>query len=682
MNIPLTSNPNNHLDEEELKHIVFLAKHNRELLPIYIKNIKKARKEILNRFVSAMFREDIMGFYHRSVDLRKVGSRIRIKISSIDEHWNSIFKKINDCPLENEVTYKVYATDEYECLLIPVKRIYAFRRVIIGGDIYKIGKKDVKKIQSVSELFDIFREQHNDRYFWNGLEKELINGSANLALAYTFAEKRTKHIRKKSASKGLSNSLEFIKSKMKENDHFSGSLFFEQLCTEGHLLHPGAKTKMGMLPKDVYQYAPDCKGEARIRFVAVHRRYIEWNTIDGKHPNETLFSYYADLQTAFFQQCIQNQMNPNNYILIPVHPWQLEVIIPTMYEIELAKKIIIPIDKFSVKCLATSSFRTLVPEKKGKIAFKVAVHSQMTSTVRSISAHTAHNAVPFSKLMREIMKRENTLCNIFQPVYELAGYHFKAPSESLKSRNLTAILREDIDHLVKPDETAVVGSSLYSLSPITNKPVLMELIELFSITSGEQSIKKAAILFLSEYTKILLRGYLTLMIKYGIGLEGHLQNSIPVFKRGKPMKLLYRDWGGIRIFPKRLKKQGLDIRLYPGSVTITNSLREFQNKVFYTVFQNHLGELILQIHQFFSVNERRLWQEIRMICDNIFNELEQDVSLFQHIAEDKKTLYESTIEHKALTKMRLVSENGDYLYVHVPNPLCIDTKETMDPWNN
>src|SRR5690606_35513477 len=128
-------------------------------LPIYIKNIKKARKEILNRFVSAMFREDIMGFYHRSVDLRKVGSRIRIKISSIDEHWNSIFKKINDCPLENEVTYKVYATDEYECLLIPVKRIYAFRRVIIGGDIYKIGKKDVKKIQSVSELFDIFREQ-------------------------------------------------------------------------------------------------------------------------------------------------------------------------------------------------------------------------------------------------------------------------------------------------------------------------------------------------------------------------------------------------------------------------------------------------------------------------------------------------------------------------------------------
>jgi siderophore synthetase component len=312
---------------------------------------------------------------------------------------------------------------------------------------------------------------------------------------------------------------------------------------------------------------------------------------------------------------------------------------------------------------------------RGRLARKTSVDSQMTSTIRSISPNTANNAPEFTRLIRAILRREPQLARTFVPVCEVAGANFKAdPNEpdpgtgTAKSRNLSAVLREDVGRHAGPDELAIVGCALYAGSPITGRPILAELVEAFAKSSGVSSSSEAAFRFVSEYTSVSLPGFLTLMVKYGIGLEGHLQNSVPVFKAGRPVRLLFRDWGGARIHGERLRRRGLRVSFYPGSAVLTDRLDEMRNKVFCAVFQNQLGEIILQSCKHFGVPERDLWREVRRICDGIFDEIGSHPEHAADAAADREALYGTEADYKALTTMRL-DPKGGYRYAKVSNPL-------------
>ncbi|MFP3340870.1 ferric iron reductase, partial [Micrococcus sp. SIMBA_131] len=76
-----------------------------------------------------------------------------------------------------------------------------------------------------------------------------------------------------------------------------------------------------------------------------------------------------------------------------------------------------------------------------------------------------------------------------------------------------------------------------------------------------------------------------------VALEGHLQNSIPVFKKGQPVRFYFRDWGGARIYKRRLEERGMYPKFYPESITLTENKEEMYSKAHYTIFQNHLGEI-------------------------------------------------------------------------------------------
>jgi siderophore synthetase component len=158
------------------------------------------------------------------------------------------------------------------------------------------------------------------------------------------------------------------------------------------------------------------------------------------------------------------------------------------------------------------------------------------------------------------------------------------------------------------------------------------------------------------------------MSLYGIGLEGHLQNCVPVFRGGVPVLMLFRDWGGARVHPGRLRRPGIEAKLVPGSLTLTDSVDEMRRKVFYTVFQNHLSEVVLQASRGSGVPERDLWREVRRRCEVVFQELTSRPACAADVLRDREALYAPEVPHKALTRMRLQPARGD-LHVNVPNPL-------------
>lgn len=669
---------------DELKILTFLQKAYPNMVPSYAGSLARGRKGILRRLAESMLREDIMGLSSTSYDLYSIGSIHTLNVPAINKFWQSTIKALHTYGIEGGKVYKLYPLIKGECLVIPVSRTYAFNRVEVDGPILHISKGSVSAIEHAVEWLQLLRIKQGDsgQSAWVKLAEELVNGSANLALGYAYWEQKKKELKQKANGYGITTAIDWVLFQKSHNRTFDSSLFFEQLSVEGHNLHPGTKTKIGMDPEDVFRYAPEFDGVADIQFVAIHKDFAEWSVMNEnkENANAFLFKEYPELRKVVEQEFTEQGLSVNDYVLVPVHLWQMEQAIPDIYDQELKKQIIVPICGIRVPCGATSSFRTLVPLTNGKEpkhAIKVAVNSQMTSTVRSISANTTNNAAVFTRLINAIMKQEQDLAETFIPVCECAGYNFKSKEtdgykddqQKLKSRNLSAVFRKNVDTYTAQDEVAIVCSSLFAESPVTEKLIFVELIEKYKDEIKELNLRKAALQFFSEYVSIALPGYLTLMVKYGIGLEGHLQNSVMVFKEGRPVRMLFRDWGGTRIYRDRLQSHPFQVEFYPGSVTVTDSLKEMHNKVFYTVFQNQCGEFIMQLCKHFGLDESELWQEIHRICQKVFEPLELLSPYTENARIDREALYQAEVDHKALTKMRLEPEGKDYSYAAVPNPL-------------
>ena len=48
------------------------------------------------------------------------------------------------------------------------------------------------------------------------------------------------------------------------------------------------------------------------------------------------------------------------------------------------------------------------------------------------------------------------------------------------------------------------------------------------------------------------------LLDAGVGLEAHLQNSIPIFLDGVPHRIAFRDFAGLRLHLPRLAERGVD----------------------------------------------------------------------------------------------------------------------------
>ncbi len=541
---------------------------------------------------------------------------------------------------------------------------HAFGRVEVEGAVSLDGGGEVG---TVAELMGLVRVESAS------LVGELENGCANLAMARAFFE------RKRTEWRGFGSSLDASRMLRRGNPSLDPSLFFERLCVEGHNLHPGAKTRMGMAHGDVFRHAAEFDGEANLRIVGVRRDMAECASLDGRDPGAVLFGCVPGLRgevEAYFEG---RGLSFEEYMFVPAHPWQAENVVGRLYEAEIEAGVVVAVPGLRVPADATGSLRT-VAVRGVDLHVKASVSSQMTSTTRSISPNTAINAPEFSRVLREIMAREPRIASTFVPVREISGAAF-APEAAdadfdAKSRSLSAVLREGLMRHVRPGESAVPGFALYAESPASGKTVLEELVGEYG-EAMRTPPPSAAVHFVREYAELVLPGFLTLMGVYGVGLEGHLQNCVPLFEGGRPVRLLVRDWGGSRVHPGRLRSAGVEARFAPGSVTVADGVDDVRRKVFHAVFGNHLGEVTLRASKSFRVPERDLWREVRHVCEDVFDTLAARPGLAARVASDRAALLAPNVHHKALVTMRLEPEKGD-LHVKVPNPLH-ESREEKHP---
>lgn len=357
-------------DEEENRILKFLENSFPDLVAHYLFSIPKGRQGILNRLAGSLLREDVLGLFSQSYDLQMIDSIVALNVPKIDGYWRRIIQTLHRSGLASAHSYKVYPLSDQEALVIPVSRTYAFRRTEIPGAILYIHSMQVRQVEHPVELLQLIRRKEalslgEETGSWIRLADELRNGCANLALAYSFWIQKKHRIQSQAEEIGEQNSLDLALGLQRKNSGFDPYLFFEQLCSEGHNLHPGAKTKMGMEPQDVYQFAPEFGNEVAIRFVGIKREHAGWATSERAEANKLFFEAFPALVQAVEKEFAAKGLTANDYVFVPVHAWQWEHALGDIYREELSKGVVVPVESFSVPCLATSSFRTVVPISRG-----------------------------------------------------------------------------------------------------------------------------------------------------------------------------------------------------------------------------------------------------------------------------------------------------------------------------
>jgi siderophore synthetase component len=408
-------------------------------------------------------------------------------------------------------------------------------------------------------------------------------------------------------------------------------LRFERLATDGHHLHPCGRTRLGWRVADLLAHDQESPGTS-VGFVAVHQ-----DLHIGDDVGALLRDAYPWLPAA-----------PAGYRLHPVHAWQLGTVLPERYSDLFASGALRTVPGARLDAAPTTALRTVLlePDVTGTRRYlKLSLDIQVTSTRRSISVASTRNGPAISALLDRLLAGEPRVLTL----PEVAGAAVATPDG--RSRDLSVIVRDGLDGRLAPGEVAIPGAALTArCGSGAGGTVLDELLR--------TAYPGRPLDFLGDYAALLLPPLLRLAAA-GVGLEAHLQNSLPTFVDGVPHRIAFRDFAGLRLHLPRLA--GGPARwpadaLWPGSVVGTTDLDVLRAKLGYTALQAHLGELVRHLVDAYRVGEAAAWHRVREVLDGCDAE-----------PGDRAFLTAPRVPHKALVRMRLAGQ-GD-LYVPVDNPL-------------
>ncbi|WLD92624.1 IucA/IucC family siderophore biosynthesis protein [Alkalihalobacillus sp. AL-G] len=596
---------------------------------IFQRFLPMARKRTLHQLIQALLREEV-----------------------VKATW---YKKDGDF----EVTIPVYEDGK---LVVPVSKRYSLHHIEISGDLFYSFKGSRRKVDHPVEFIKLLSIKQES------LVIELENSVVNYALALTAAE-----LRKEKLSWG-GDVFSYLLKEKKVKPNFSPLVFAEQWVIEGHTLHPCSKTRLGLSTDDVMNFSPEWEGNPNVIPVAVHRDHVRMSSMDEYSMTEMLINEYPEVEKAFRELTSKGL---GDYELIPIHPWQFEHTIKIRFQSEIDQGVIVPLEKTSIPTDALMSFRSLAPTgSRTHHHIKTAVDVQMTSAKRIVSPASVSNGPVISALLKKIQLNDPSIGSTLQFLAEKAGGHYQSHAneeDMFLMKNLSALVRENPEADLQDEEIAVPAAFLISQSPFTGKLILVELIEAYG-RSMQINMEEAAIEYMKVYTTVLFPGLITLMVKYGISLEAHLQNAIPVFQQGRPVRFLLRDNGGIRIKRDRLDQMTGAETIDNSTNLLTDSTKDLFTMFSHALFHNHVGEMIVHVSKELGIAERKVWRSVKEVIYSTIDDLKKDEDCRVQAEELERELSSPFTSLKALVKMRLSEQVSENAYVSVPNPM-LEQKE-------
>jgi len=309
---------------------------------------------------------------------------------------------------------------------------------------------------------------------------------------------------------------------------------------EGHLTgHPllvANKGRLGFSAADSLRYTPEARTPLRLVWLAVRRGLAEFRGTPELSEHAVVG---RELDPAALEAFRAKVVDPDSYVWLPCHPWQLDHVIRTQWARELANGEIVVLGEGPDDYLPTQSIRTMVNVTQPlRYQVKLPLKILNTSVYRGLPAHCTLAAPMVTQWLRGLWYRDEVFHRLGTELLgEVASVTVRHPqlSEGVPyqwTETLGCIWRDPLTPRLQPGETAwPLAAVLHRDS--AGEPLVAALIEGSSADAETWT---------AELISTLMRPLLHLMHHYGVTVNPHGENlAIICGPEGLPARLVIKD---------------------------------------------------------------------------------------------------------------------------------------------
>ena len=383
---------------------------------------------------------------------------------------------------------------------------------------------------------------------------------------------------------------------------------FQQIETGMREGHPGFVAnngRMGFDAQDYRAYAPEAASPVRLVWLAVHRSRASYSAIDGLDQATLLREELGGQLGVFHNQLQALQLDPDDYLLMPAHPWQWHNILAIGFAAEIANRQIVYLGLSNDRYLAQQSIRTFFNQSEPQRRYvKTALSILNMGFMRGLSpyymqATPAINAYLAGRVARDPLLRD---CG-FQLLREVAAigyrnpyYEQALPASSPYRKMLSALWRESPLGHIEPGQRLMTMAALLH-SDGDERALLPTLISASGLTADR---------WLRQYLNAYLKPLLHCFYAHDLVFMPHGENLILVLEDHVPVRVLMKDIGEEAVILDAEAKIPEAVgRL---AVSVPDELKVLS--IFTDVFDGFFRYLAQILDEQGGLPEQRFWQQV------------------------------------------------------------------------
>jgi len=314
----------------------------------------------------------------------------------------------------------------------------------------------------------------------------------------------------------------------------------EQSMLEGHPCFIANSGRIGFNTQEYLKYAPETASSFKLVWLAGHKNKTSYQAIK-KLEYEVLLEQElgSDLLLKFNNVLVSKGLNPNDYVFMPVHPWQWENKIAQIFTQDIEADNLILLGNSEDAFLSQQSIRTLFnTSNPNKFYTKTALSIINMGFMRGMSPYYMESTPVITEWITKLLKDDIYLNNLeFTMLGEVAtvGYinsYYEPLGKSIAhNKMLAALWRETPFQFIESNQKVMTMAALLHKDSAGNS-LLYELIK-----SSNLSTEK----WLEEYLHCYLKPLLHCFYKYRFVFMPHGENVIIVFENNIPVKAIIKD---------------------------------------------------------------------------------------------------------------------------------------------
>ena len=315
----------------------------------------------------------------------------------------------------------------------------------------------------------------------------------------------------------------------------------EAAMTEGHPCFVANNGRLGFNAFDYQKYAPETGQAFKIVWIAVRKEKAVYGCIPDLEYNELIEKDLGDSKVNEFKtRLAELDLAHQDYIFMPVHPWQWYNKINIVFASDIANENIVVLGESDDLYKAQQSIRTYFNvTDNNKHYVKTSLSILNMGFMRGLSPYYMEGTPKINAYLNDIISKDPVLKSYgFSILQEIAAVGYRnsyfetaCSKDSPSKKMLSALWRESPMQRLQADERLMSMTALLHVDK-NNQSLLVELIKKSNMSASD---------WIDQYLTAFLQPLLHCFYAYDLVFMPHGENLILVIENYVPTKVIMKD---------------------------------------------------------------------------------------------------------------------------------------------